>query len=135
MTISNSLQVESVLLQNRIGRLIPVNIQCLVHRGRYSVIMQSTPDLPARQMSKSAEQLAHQVIQKLAVDPANVDFFQCQPGESPEWLRWSFQWVGQSPLQGKNYAVNPALEERILKPLLDEGETFSINADNIPYVA
>ncbi|MGH1370551.1 MAG: hypothetical protein ACRBBW_00845 [Cellvibrionaceae bacterium] len=135
MTISNSLQVESVLLQNRIGRLIPVNIQCLFYNGRYSVILQATPDLPARQMSKSAEQLAHQVIQKLAVDPASVDFFQCQPGEEPEWLRWSFQWVGQSPLHGKNYSVNPALEERILKPLLEKGETFSINAKSIPCVA
>jgi len=135
MTILNSLQVESVQLQNRIGRLISVNLQCILHCGRYCVIMQSTPELPARQMSKSAEQLAHQIIQRLGIDPETADFLQCQPKEEPEWLRWRFQWVGQSPLQGKSHPVNSTFETRVLKPMLEEGETFSITARNIPYVA
>jgi hypothetical protein len=135
MTILNSLQMESVQLQNRIGRLISVNLQCIVHDGRYCVVIQSTPELPSRQMSKSAEQLAHQIIQRLDVDPESVDFLQCQPGEEPEWLRWRFQWVGQSPLQGKSHPVNSTFEARVLKPMLDDGKTFSITASTIPYVA
>ena len=135
MTILNSLQTESVQLQNRIGRLISVNLQCFLYDGRYWVILQSSPEFPARQMSKSAEHLAHQLVQRLGVNPDSVEFLQCQPGETPEWLRWSFTWVGQSPLNGKNSAVKGTFEKRVLQPILEEGQAFSIKSDSIPQVA
>lgn len=135
MNILDSLQMESVQLQNRIGRLILVNIQCITHAGRYCVIVQSTADIASRQLTKSAEQLAHQIVKRLSLEPELVDFIQCQPGEDPEWLRWRFQWVGQSPLQGKHHGVDKGFEDRVLKPMLSEGNIVSFIGDNIPFVA
>lgn len=135
MNTSISFETESVPLQNRLGRLINVELSCFTHGARYCVILNSTADFPARQMSKSAEHLAYQIILRLGVNPNDVDFVQYQPGEQPEWLRWRFQWVGQSPLHGKSSPVNAGFEERFIKPLMSRGQRFSLMSGKVPAVA
>lgn len=119
-------EAESVQLQNRLGRLVAVTLRCFVRDGRYSVILVASNEFPARQLTNSAEHLAYQLTQRLEVPPEKVDFIQFQPGEEPEWFRWSFQWVGTSPLQGKSLPMSSASCETFLMPLLAEGKMVSL---------
>ncbi|NIB40111.1 hypothetical protein HBA55_10965 [Pseudomaricurvus alkylphenolicus] len=129
------LQLDHLQLQDRLSRLIPVQLCCLVYRKRYTVILVASQEMPARRLSKSAEHIAHQLVQKLGARPAEVDFLQYQPGEEPEWLRWRFQWVGMSPLKGECIAVNEASRSRYLEPLLSGGQPFSLLNGEVPAVA
>ncbi len=126
---------EVVELQNRLGRIVPVELSCFVFRKRYCVILHASAAVPARQLSKSAEHIAHQVVCRLNVPAELVDFFQFQPGEEPEWLRWSFQWVGVSPLKGRCLDVNTNFQQSYLEPLFSRGRVFSLQHDRVPEVA
>lgn len=119
-------ETETLQLHNRLSRLVKVTLSCFVRDGRYGVILVATPEFPARQLNNSAEHLAYQLVQRLNVAPQDVDFIQYQPGEEPEWLRWRFQWVGSSPLQGKSLPLNQASCEAFVLPLLVEGEMVSL---------
>lgn len=118
---------ETLQLHNRLGRLAKVTLSCFSRDGRYSVILVATPEFPARQLNNSAEHLAYQLVQRLNhVAPHEVEFIQYQPGEEPAWLRWRFQWVGSSPLQGKSLPLNQSSYEGFILPLLVEGEMVSL---------
>lgn len=124
-------QTETLQLHNRLSRLVKVTLGCLRRDGRYSIILVATPEFPARQLHNSAEHLAYQLVQRLDVAPQEVEFLQYQPGAEPEWLRWSFQWVGSSPLQGKRLPLNRSSCEAVVLPLLEEGEQVSLRARNL----
>lgn len=141
-TISTSVEIanlplktESVQLQNRLSRLVNVNLRCFTYKGRYSVFLVASQEFPARQLNNSAEHLAYQLIQRLDAAPEDVDFIQFQPGEEPEWLRWRFQWVGTSPLQAKSLPLGPTALESFVMPILAEGEMFSLLSGQVPRVA
>ena len=135
MSMNLSLAPDVVHLQNRLGRLTPVSLNCFVFRDRYCVILRASREFPARQLSNSAEHLAHQIVARLGVAPEQVDFFQWQPGDHPEWLRWAFQWVGRSPLKGRCEAVSAGLFGSYLRPLQQQGHRFSLLRADEPAVA
>jgi hypothetical protein len=119
-------ETETLQLHNRLSRLVSVTLRCFERDGRYSIILVATPEFPARQLNNSAEHLAYQLVQRLGVPPEQVDFIQHQPGEEPEWLRWRFQWVGSSPIQGKSLPLNQSSYEAFVLPLLAEAEIVSL---------
>lgn len=119
---------ETLQLHNRLSRLVKVTLACIRRDGRYSIILVATADFPARQLHNSAEHLAYQLVQRLNAVPQEVDFLQYQPGAEQEWLRWSFQWVGSSPLQGKSLPLNPSSYEAVVLPLLESGEVVSLRS-------
>jgi len=117
---------ETVQLCNRVGRPLSVDVQCLSYRNRYYVVLMARQDLPGNQLLKNAEHLARQLIECMGVAPSDVDFIQYQPREEPEWLRWRFQWVGNSPLNAVSYPINVSSQQSFLLPLLSEGVTKSL---------
>lgn len=135
MDTKTFLKPETLQLRNRVGRSMSVDVQCLKHRNRYYVILMTTRDLPGNQLLKSAEHLARQLIERLGVSPHDVDFIQYQQGEEPEWLRWRFQWVGNSPLQAASYPIKPSSQQSFLTPLFREGVTCSLAKQQVQDVA
>lgn len=130
-----SLRPEAVQLCNRVGRPLNVDVQCLSYRNRYYVVLMARQDLPGNQLLKNAEHLARQLIDCMGVSPSDVDFIQYQPREEPEWLRWRFQWVGNSPLKAASYPINSSSQKSFLQPLLSEGVTKSLASFNEQAVA
>lgn len=129
-----SFTAETLSLKNRVGCEVDVDVVRLQYRQRDYVILKTTQNLPARHLLKSAEHFAHQLLALMAVTPEDVDFIQYQPGEEPEWLRWGFQWVGQTPLKPISYGLTAASQKSFLEPLLSQGQPVSIR-ENMAAVA
>jgi len=126
---------ETVQLCNRVGRPLSVDVQCLSYRNRYYVVLMARQDLPGNQLLKNAEHLARQLIECMGVAPSDVDFIQYQPREEPEWLRWRFQWVGNSPLKAVSFPINASSQQSFLLPLLNHGVKKSLASFNEQAVA
>ncbi len=94
-----TLDFESVRLQNRLGRLVDVDVCCVSLGQRYAVILRAAEGAPAILVSKNAEHFAYQLREKLEVDAEKIDFLQVNQGDESRWLRWRFQWAGKTPLK------------------------------------
>ncbi len=94
-----ALDFESVRLQNRLGRLVDIDVCCVGLGQRYAVILRAAEGVPAVLISKNAEHFAYQLREKLAVDAVQIDFLQVNLGDDTHWLRWRFQWAGNTPLK------------------------------------
>ena len=95
----HSLDFESVRLQNRLGRLVDVDVCCLNLGQRFVVILQAAEGAPAALIGKNAEHFAFQLREKLSATPEQLDFLQVNHGDDDRWLRWRFQWAGNTPLK------------------------------------
>ncbi len=137
MTMLMPFETETLLLQNRLGRLVPVALRCFHHHRGVCVVLVATPDFPARQLTNSAEHLAYQLFQRLSeycqqqdascrLNAEDVEFIQFHPADEPEWLRWRLQWAGSSPIHLDSVPLTQASREGFLQPILAKGQSFSL---------
>lgn len=125
---------ETLFLENRSGRMVPVSLNVFLHGQRCYVVLRASEGLPTRQLSKSAEHLAYQLVARFQLEPECVEFYQYHSGasagnaaeNSAEWLRWRFHWVGGTPIQGRCEPVSDGFLERVLKPVFQQGHKLNL---------
>ncbi len=114
---SQSLNFESILLQNRLGRLVDIEVCCFANRDRRVVILKAPHGAASVMIGKSIDHFAFQLCQKLRVDGEQIVFLQAITDDE-SWLRWSFQWSGNSPLCSRSEPVSLVARQKILASYL-----------------
>lgn len=118
----HSLNFESVHLQNRLGRLVEVDVCCLANRDRRIVILKAPQGSASVMIGKSVEHFAFQLREKLGVEGSLIEFWQDTQGDDDTWLRWCFQWSGNSPLQSRAEPLPLSARRQLLWSHLNSGE-------------
>ncbi|NHN39280.1 hypothetical protein G8764_18395 [Pseudomaricurvus alcaniphilus] len=131
----SSVAREVVQLRDRTGRPLTLDVSCRYYQRRYALIVVSRDNLPARQLAKNAEHIAHQLMQQLQIDPAQVDFFQYHAGQCPVWRRWRFRWVGLSPLLISDEPLDESAKAVYLRRLLQDGRSINLSPEALAATA
>ncbi len=126
---------EIVSLQTRTGKLVDVSLKCIHYNGQYYIILWSDSSCTTRKLEKSAENIVHQLVDKLDVDPEKATFLLVQDGNTFAFWRWRFEWVGNSPLKPVFKNLNLSAQKQLLRSVFTEGKVFSLLKEKLTRVA
>lgn len=124
--LAQRLRPEILLLESRTGKLVEVSLKCLHYNDQYYVVLWSDCLGTTRQLEKSAENIVHQVVESLNIDPTKTTFLLIQEGNIFAFWRWRFQWVGNSPLHPVFKNLNLSAQKQLFKSVFSEGKVLSI---------
>ena len=125
----NVLKPVTVGLNNRLGRPVDLEVQCLEHRNSYYLFLIPGQDIHPKQLTKSAEHFAFQLVQRLAVKPEEVRFFyldrlgklDSDGSPLPQWRQLLFKWVEGNPVYTGDRVLTATAIEAYLAPVLTQG--------------
>lgn len=97
-------------LTNRLGQAIELNVLHQFAFGRECVFVTSAVRHASSIVAKNAEHLAFQLREFFGLDVRRFDLIECRGDlDQPEFWRWRFEWVGNSPIAPKS--------EKVVSPL------------------
>lgn len=126
MDLADLLKLQTVALTDRTARPMLLDAGCILYRQRFTLIVAVPTGQPPRQLVKSAEHAACQLLQLLQLDSSKVDFLHFQPSATPQWRRWRFRWVGSSPLMIADEALTESALQGYLQRLLNCGRAMDL---------
>ena len=124
--IPERLRPETLSLESRTGKKVDVSLKFLHYNDQYYVVLWSDCVCTTRQLEKSAENIVHQVVEALDIDPEKTTFLLIQEGNTFAFWRWRFQWVGNSPLHPVFKDLNISAQKQLFKSVFTEGKVMSL---------
>jgi len=109
-------------LTNRLGQMIELNVLHQFAFGRECVLVTSAVRQASSLVAKNAEHLAFQLRELFGLDARRFDLIECRgDAECPEFWRWRFEWVGNSPLAPKSEKISSPQQYSQFSELFLEG--------------
>lgn len=116
-------------LTNRLGQFIELNVLHQFAFGRECVFVTSAVRQASSLVAKNAEHLAFQLRELFGLDARRFDLIECRgDADSPEFWRWRFEWVGNSPLAPKSERISSPQQFTQFSELLLANQTSLLAA-------
>jgi hypothetical protein len=107
------------LLRNRLGQAVELAVHHRFGFGREYVFVAALTQQLSSVVAKNAEHFAFQLREFFKLDTRRFELIEIRGDEqNPEFWRWRFEWVGNSPLSPKCERVSSSNQQAQLLNLL-----------------
>lgn len=107
-----------VVLQNRLGQQVELAVYHTQASGREYVFVAVASQQASSLVAKNAEHFAFQLRDFFSIDARRMELIEMRGEHSNyQFVRWRFEWVGNSPLSPRSEVVSPS-HELILRGIL-----------------
>ena len=110
-------------LENRLGQPVQLGVYVSQWQGQEFVFVTALDQKASSLVAKNAEHFAFQLLEKFQIDVRRGKLIELRgDGRAPQFWRWRFEWVGNSPLAPRSeFIKTPSQQYKQLLKLLNIG--------------
>lgn len=121
MTLANSFQQYS--LSNRLGQTLELSVRHVQAFGRETIFVAPLTQQASSLVAKNSEHFAFQLREIFNLDTRRFEMVELRGDHlTPNFYRWRFEWVGNSPVSSRCDAVISNSQHNQLMTLLNKKE-------------